>query len=596
MENTNGISILYGSETGNAHDYAQYLSRRLRYFLIEPTLASMDDFPLKNLITSTKYLIVICSTTGQGELPHNSKKFMKFLLKKKLPQDLLGHIKITSFGIGDSSYPKFNYAIKKIHARLMQLGCQELSARCEADELSPEGIDGYYKEWEGKVIAALQLHIPTVVEVDDSILLPPENPIIISENASDIDTILQHKALVLSRNQDGMKVGKIKLNKRITLIDHFQDVRHILIESNDLDYSPGDTVALYPCNDDTSVEILMRLQPHWIPYADKPLEIGNTVPSIPGGFIEKLNLTLRSLFKYHLDIQSIPRRSFFMLLWHFCDSSSEDGAREQEKLKEFSSIEESEELYNYANRPRRLILETVLEFQQNLKIPIEYVFDLFPTIKPRLFLIASKPSQNFIEIVVAIVEYKTIIRRIRRGLCSKWLKLLKEGDQITISVHGSGLRFQLSDTPPPPIIMVAPGTGVAPMKSLIEDISLKHSGQELHLFYGCRYKDKDFLFSDRWQQLSKSESFHIYPCFSRDLSSGPKYVQHELFNKKMLIGDLILNKNAIVFVCGSSGSMPREVRITLVEILSSFRNMPTQDADGYLLSMEGSGRYKQETW
>ena len=119
---------------------------------------------------------------------------------------------------------------------------------------------------------------------------------------------------------------------------------------------------------------------------------------------EEQFITLRNLIKYHLDIMSIPRRSFFAVLWHFCDSSTEDGKREQEKLREFGSFSDPEELYNYANRPRRLILETLTEFKNNLTIPVSYILDLIPLIKPRMFLIASRSSETEIEVVVAIVD------------------------------------------------------------------------------------------------------------------------------------------------------------------------------------------------
>lgn len=184
-----GVTILYGSETGNAQDYALFLAKRLKYFGLKPSVVSLDHYPLKNLVTDTKYLIVICSTTGQGELPRNSKKFMKFILKKKLPTDLLNHIELTTFGIGDSSYPKFNYAIKKIHARLLQLGCSELCTRCEADEQTPEGVDGYYSEWETNLLEALKSKIHGIpLTYDESVLLPADNPVEVSSNELDVPT------------------------------------------------------------------------------------------------------------------------------------------------------------------------------------------------------------------------------------------------------------------------------------------------------------------------------------------------------------------------------------------------------------------------
>lgn len=600
MHSPSSVTILYGSETGNAQDYAELLHKKLQYYQLKPTLSTLDNYPLKKLVTNTDFLIVFCSTTGQGELPRNSKKFWKFLLKKKLPHDLFNHIKLTTFGLGDSSYPKYNHAVKKIHTRLMQLGCNELSPRCEADEISPEGIDGFFTEWLSELIPSLMNFFPDLKPLDDNVLLPAENPLVVESERDDLSSAFELDSLIsVSRAlnpHSGLSIGKISLNDRITTNDHFQDVRHVVINSSNLKYLPGDTLALYPSNTARSTELLLELQPHWIEFADKPLSINGKIPNIEGGFINLKHLTLRHLITYHLDIMSIPRRSFFMTLWHFTDDSTEDGAREKEKLQDFCKFEESEELYNYANRPRRLILETIMEFQKNTKIPIEYILDLFPTIKPRLFSIASRPSQNQVEIVVAIVEYKTMLRRIRRGLCTTWLKELETGDDIVFSIHKSNISFQLPGIPTPPILMISPGTGVAPMKSLIEHVTSADEQQQLYLFYGCRYQKKDYLFEDLWSKLCDQGKLELFPCFSRDTDSKIKYVQDNLFLKFQLVGDLLLNQNAIIFICGSSGNMPKQVRITLVEILVKFGGLEHERAEQYLLQMENSGRYIQETW
>ncbi|KAK6461107.1 NADPH-ferrihemo protein reductase [Scheffersomyces coipomensis] len=590
------VTILYGSETGNAEDYARFLSLRLQYFSINPTLSTLDDYPIKKLATHTRYLIIICSTTGQGALPRNAKKFMKFLLKKKLPSDLLNHIKLTTFGVGDSSYSKFNYASRKLHTRLLQLGCEELSPRCEADEISPEGVDGYYQEWEQQLLKSLNAHIPTFVEIDPEIILPPQNAIEIVEDSIVSDDQSEKLSLTRLESDPNLKIGKIKQNKRITATDHFQDVRHVTIESEDLKYVSGDTIALYPANDPQSVDLLLQSQPHWMKVADTAINIKGNLPALDGGYIKSDSLTLRSLLIHHLDIVSVPRRSFFYKLWHFCDESTEDGQREKEKLREFSTFEESELLFDYANRPRRSILETILEFQQNLRIPVEYIFDLIPLIQPRYFSIASKPSATSVEIAVAIVEYRTIIRRIRRGLCSKWLKQLQEGDEIIFSVQNSNLKFLLPGIETPPLIMVGPGTGIAPMKSLIESSVQSQDSRELYLFTGFRFKEKDYLFGELWTQLQNQNKLHLFPSFSRDEGTKSKYVQDKLFQEYELLGDLILNKNAIIFVCGSSGKMPKEVKVTFSEILTKYKGIPENTAQKYIIDMEDQGRYKEEVW
>ncbi|CCE86493.1 Piso0_004988 [Millerozyma farinosa CBS 7064] len=595
-----GLTILYGSETGNAQDYAELLNRRLKYYGISSTLTSLNNYPLKNLITKTKYLIIVCSTTGQGELPRNAKKFMRFILKKKLPDDLFNHIKLTTFGLGDSSYPKFNYAIKKIHARLLQLGCGYLCERAEADEQSPEGSDGYYTSWESALINGLKKDNPKLPFIyDDTQLLPAECTVKVATDREDILTREFSKGISCTRasmeNSD-VRVGKIYSNKRITSTDHFQDVRHLIIQSDSLSFSPGDTVGLYPSNDERDVDLLFESQPHWIPYADKPLSIEGNIPEFEGGVLDSKYMTLRSLFTHHIDIMSIPRRAFFMQIYHFVDSSTEDGQREKDRLKEFSNIDESEELYNYANRPRRSILEVISEFQNNLRIPMERILEVFPVIKPRLFSIASRPDKNMVELVIAVVEYKTILRRVRRGLCTKWIKSLNVNDKIIFSLHKSNLVFESEATQDPPIIMISPGTGVAPMKALIEDSIDHNKTKGLYLFYGCRLKDKDFLFSEFFTRLSEEDKLHFFPCFSREPDCKTKYVQHKLFSERELIGELILNQSAIVYVCGSNGSMPREVRLTIIDIIVRQGGLNESQANAYLSSMENNNRYIQETW
>lgn len=578
-----GVTILYGSETGNAQDYAHYLARKLRYYSLRPTLSSLDAYDLKRLITDTRFLVVVCLTTGQGELPRNAKKFMRFLLKKKLPADLLNHVQFTTFGLGDLLYPKFNYAIKKIHTRLAQLGCTELAPRSESDELAPEGVDGYYAEWEASLIAALRLAIPSATVIDDHVLLSPEYQVTVDTAGSDIPT---GPELAMSRPAPLVR-GKVVSNHRITAADHFQDVRHLVVETPDaLDYRPGDTLALYPPNDERSVQLLLELQPQWLAIADKPLAV--LTVEIEGGLIARDALTLRSLFTFHLDIMSIPQRSFFALLHHFVDASSEDGERERDKLYEFSQIEHSEDLYDYANRPRRLILETIMEFEHNLRIPVEYVLDLFPVIKVRLFLIASKPTPHSVELAIAVVEYKTILRRIRRGLCTRWIKQLLPGDNLVFSVHLLNLKFSTAEDRAPPVLMISPGTGVAPMKSLIHATA---GLRELYLFSGCRDREKDFLFLSEWEKLQNAGTLTVFPAVSREEGYRYKYVQDYLFAEKAMVGRLMV-AGAIVFVCGSSGKMPTQVRVTLVEILRDF----VPDPEQYLLDMENQGRYIQETW
>jgi len=581
------IAVLYGSETGNAQDFAETLTRQLERLHFNVHISSLDDFELKNLL-SVRILVVLCSTTGQGEFPKNARKFWKFMLKKKLPGDLLNHLYFTTFGLGDSSYPKFNWAIKKLHNRLLQLGGVEISKRAESDEQSSQGADGYYIEFQKLLVSNLMEKFPLpdgVEPVPEDQLVAPKTRVIIDMKKPKRKTDTNIKEIALTRSDPALKTGTVLSNKRITADDHFQDVRHFSIfdKESTLQYLPGDTVSLYPTNDLREVESLIELQ-GWTEIADRRVTIEGPLPNIDGGFIK--TPTLRSLITHHLDLRAIPRRSFFALLWHFASDE-----REREKLQEFSSYKDPEELYNYANRPRRSILETIQEFF-SVKIPIEYLLDLFPIIMPRSFSISSAPSSDKVDLTVAIVQYKTMIRRIRKGLCTSWLKTLNEGDKIIYKIDQNNLKFP---EPEVPIIMVSPGTGIAPMRSLIHQrvFELNCNKDNLYLFFGNRYHNKDFLYGSEWEELVSQDRLSLFTAFSRE-SGG--YVQDQLYLQADLISELLTHGNAIIYVCGSSGKMPNQVRLTFETILQETKGLTKEQSKQYLLELENNNRYLQETW
>ena len=188
---------------------------------------------------------------------------------------------------------------------------------------------------------------------------------------------------------------RIRQNQRITAPDHWQDVRHIIIESHHskMEYEPGDIAVVWPENPKEEVEIFLdTLQ--WTNIADVPLTITTALTSLT---FFRLDLTkgrplitrfdpptLRLLATSYLDICSVPRRSFFEMLKHFSSDP-----QHVEKFNEFCTLEGQQDLWDYTTRPRRTIVEVLADFWSSLKIPVEYVLDIFPAMKPRKFSIAS---------------------------------------------------------------------------------------------------------------------------------------------------------------------------------------------------------------
>ncbi|ODV61911.1 NAPDH-dependent diflavin reductase [Ascoidea rubescens DSM 1968] len=634
------ITILYGTETYNSYEYAILLLQSLKKYHFDAQVYSLDSFDLKKLI-SIKILIIISSTTGNGDIPANSKKFWKFLLKRNLPSNFLDHIFFTTFGLGDSSYPKFNYCIRKFHIRLLQLGAKEISIRGEGDEQKPEGIEGFYKEWENQLIKNLNTKYPlptNLKPLDDdyfsNTIFPPIFKFKILSKGLKRDTQnqdLNQISITRSTFFNHIKLGKVISNQRITSLNHFQDVRNLKIQnlSDNQDsavrpINPGDSISLYPYNDLKDVNSLIEDQ-NWSDIADYKISFESD--DYQNYLLNYLNidtlnfvkpLTLRSLLIYHFDLNSIPRRSFFENVFKF--STNE---RQREKLYEFSKFEHLQDLYDYSNRPRRSLLEVILEFD-SLKIPVEYIFDVFPILRPRLYSVASidNINKNF-QLCIAIIKYQTIIKKLRKGVCTNYIKNLKENDNLIFKINKQPLHSKVSiNSLDKPMILIGPGTGIAPIRSLIEfkvnlydklvaknianealdenQIDNLNLSEKLFLFTGNRFESKDFLYGDLFKYLSEENRLTLFPTFSRDNQIINKkrirYVQDRIYNEKNLIFDLVFNKNAIIYLCGSSGRMPIQIRITLKTILIECGDLSDSQADSYLKKIENSNRYIQETW
>ncbi|KAG0668142.1 NAPDH-dependent diflavin reductase [Maudiozyma exigua] len=628
----NKIAILYGSETGNTEDFAKILSYKLQRLHYPHTLSTIGDFNPQDIL-GVRYLFVLCATTGQGELPRNchehsfldkkNKTLWSVLKRKNIPEDFLKHINVAFFGLGDSSYPKFNYAIRKLHTRIVgQLGANEIFDRLEADEQSMAGsnkgtgagVESVYFEYEKRVLEYLMTKFPKRKvngqsmernAIDDSIYLQPKSYLCLADKEDDSEEadVIVNEPLKFS-NDAAIKYGKVIKNLGITAKDHFQDVREFIFTNNDTNikdqYEAGDTASIFPCNSDTSVQQFLETQDHWLPMADKPLKFTNDVPNAlkSGGVIEPL--TLRNILKYHCDITCIPRTSFFMKIWMFATDVSRmergEGQLEQQrdKLKEFATDQDMQELYDYCNRPRRSILEVIEDFL-SLRLPWEYCLDYLPLIKPLYYSISSGPNDSNVQLTVAIVKYKTMLRKIRTGICTDYIGHLKEGDIIRYNIHNNHLiQDQYKGNP---MVLVSPGVGIAPLLSIIKEEP--QLSKNLQLFFGCRFKDKDYIYGETLERWDKEGRITLHPVFSRDRENSPdtKYVQDVLWKLGSFVTDLLVKEKALFVLCGASGKMPIQVRLTVIEMLKKWGGFETDEAAAaYLKEMEKEDRYLQETW
>ncbi|KAG0341347.1 NADPH-dependent diflavin oxidoreductase 1 [Podila humilis] len=479
------ILFLYGSQTGCAQDVAENAAREARRMHFSASVSAMDDYD-RSLLIRENFVVFIASTTGQGEEPDNMKKFWKFLLRKSHPHDALDHMEYTVLGLGDSSYIKFNWPAKKLYKRLLQLGASPFYEPAYADDQHYLGVDGTLGPWlNGLWKVALEKYpipahlsiIPGTVIFKNSFSLTfdDQKQTLNNEHGQKQTTPFTTKDI----SEPGTFLATLIENRRITDPKHTQDVRHIELLIEDPlfpGYHPGDVLSMRPRNLAEDVNEFLEYN-GWTDIADDPLTIVENLADHPLPKHISPRQTLRSLFTNYLNVFTTPRTSFFQLLIHFTPNQDE-----KDKLRDFVSPEGQDDLYSYSHRMRRTIFEVLKDFK-DVKIPLDYILDVFPVIMPRSFSIASAPLDSVmeqqlgqdkkifpageaygeegggggeistsngqlntgdvsgelqwkVELCVAIVHYKTKLWKWRTGICTKWLKSLPAAKDNNINEDG----------------------------------------------------------------------------------------------------------------------------------------------------------------
>ncbi|KAF2497530.1 riboflavin synthase domain-like protein [Lophium mytilinum] len=635
--------VLYGSETGNSQEVAEELGRTAERLRFSTQVCEFNSVSIKQLLQYSVVLISI-STTGQGDLPANALTFWRALRSKRLQPGCLSRLRFASFGLGDTSYPKFNWAHRKLYNRLIQLGADTICDRGESDEQHPEGVDGSFIPWLLKLRESLLQAYPLPGDfkpIHDDVLLEPKwlletsDTVDVSRTPSARPT--DHIGAPDIPFEDLLAVtnsltATVASNTRVTPDTHWQDVRHLTLTTpGHQTYNPGDILTIYPKNFAPDVDLFLTAM-NWTDIADVSIKFiststtentttqGRPLPNLTPGS----STTLRSLLTKHLDIMAIPRRSFFSQLAHYTADTYH-----RDRLLEFTDPQYIDELYDYTTRPRRSILEVLQEFE-SVQIPWQRVCSVIPAMRGRQFSIASggrlkdaafrdgqehgsekedHASETRFELLIAIVKYRTVIKRLRQGVCTRYVASLQPGQSLSVTLQKGGLGVSNADSDRP-VVMVGPGTGVAPMRALIYERVAWRRHDVLHgtnenkdthglrdvLFFGCRNAEADFFFKDEWAGLqSDGVALDVFPAFSRDQRSKV-YVQDLVRTHASRVYEALATQNGILYICGSSGKMPQAVREALIEVFQQQGSLTREDAEAYMDGMEKSGRYKQETW
>lgn len=539
------VTILYGSQTGNAQKLAGKAGKTLEAQGFQVTVSSMSDFKPNNL-KKVQNLLIVASTHGEGEPPDNALSFHEFLHGKRAPK--LDDLRFSVLSLGDSSYEFFCQTGKEFDQRLEQLGGTRIYPRvdCDLDFEEPaskwiEGVLGSLSEAQSES-AAIAPAAATQAETTESVY-SRTNPF--------------YAEVLENLNLNGRGSNK--------------ETRHleISLEGSGLTYEPGDSLGIYPQNDPELVDKLLE-ETKWNP--EEAVTVNKEGDVRP----------LREALLSHFEITVLTKP----LLEQAAKLSG------NEALRELTLPENKEKLKEYA--AGRDLLDLIRDFGPWNASVQEFV-SILRKLPPRLYSIASSLSANpdEVHLTIGAVRYDAHGRE-RKGVCSiLCAERLQPGDKLPIYVQRS--HFRLPENPSTPIIMVGPGTGVAPFRAFMQEREEIGVEGKSWMFFGDQHFVTDFLYQTEWQKWLKDGVLtKMDVAFSRD-TAEKVYVQHRMLeHSKELFA--WLQEGAAFYVCGDKQNMARDVHNALLEIIEKEGGMSREEAEAYLADMKKQKRYQRDVY
>lgn len=538
------ITLLSASQTGNARRLAEQLRDDLLSEKLNVNLVNAGDYKFKQ-IGQEKLLVVVTSTQGEGEPPEEAVALHKFLMSKKAPK--MDGCAFAVFGLGDTSYEFFSQASKDFDSKLAELGGERLLERVDADvEYAAQAED-----WRKQIVAVLKARVP-----DASAL---QVTAAVTGSVNEIHSSPYSKEAPLT--------ASFAVNQKITGRDSDKDVRHIEIDLGDsgLRYQPGDALGVWYENDPLLVKELLELL--WLK-GDEPVSVdGITLP-----------LTEALQKHYELTVNT-PQ-----IVEHYARLSRNEAL--------LAETEEKARLQQYAqNTP---IVDMVRYAPTELNV--EQLTGLLRPLTPRLYSIASSQAENETEvhITVGAVRYE-IEGRARAGGASSYLAdRLQEDDGVRIFIEHND-NFRLPASPDTPVIMIGPGTGIAPFRAFMQQRDSDGAGGKNWLFFGNPHFTEDFLYQVEWQRYVKDGLLtHIDLAWSRD-QKHKIYVQDKIRAKGAELWRWI-EEGAHIYVCGDANRMAKDVEQALLEVVAEFGAMDIESADEFLSELRIERRYQRDVY
>lgn len=536
------ITLISASQTGNARRVAEALRDDLLAAKLNVKLVNAGDYKFKQ-IAAEKLLVVVTSTQGEGEPPEEAVALHKFLFSKKAPK--LDGTAFAVFGLGDTSYEFFCQSGKDFDSKLAELGAERLLDRVDADVEYQTAA----AEWRARVVEVLKARAPVAAPAQ----------LATSGAVNDIHTSPFTKEAPLS--------ATLSVNQKITGRDSEKDVRHIEIDLGDsgLRYQPGDALGVWYQNDPQLVKELVELL--WLK-GDEPVTVdGKTLPLAEA------------------------------LEWHF-----ELTVNTATIVENYATLTRSESLLPLVGDKAQLQqyaaatpIVDMVRFSP-AQLDAEALIGLLRPLTPRLYSIASSQAEveSEVHVTVGVVRYE-IEGRARAGGASSFLAdRVEEDGEVRVFIEHND-NFRLPANPETPVIMIGPGTGIAPFRAFMQQRAADGAQGKNWLFFGNPHFTEDFLYQVEWQSYVKEGLLtRIDLAWSRD-QQQKVYVQDKLREQGAELWRWI-NDGAHIYVCGDANRMAKDVEHTLLEVIAEYGAMDAEAADEFLSELRVERRYQRDVY
>ena len=536
------LTIVYGSQTGNAKRVAEKLARESEAAGLSVRLLRADAYPLREL-KSERLLYVVISTQGDGDPPDDARGFVEFLASKRAPR--VENLEFAVLGLGDSSYAKFCAVGASIDERLAELGGKRLFGRGEADV----DVDTIAQPWLARALNSAREALKSTTSSPTAKVTPlrPQRPPVVWTHERPYS-------------------AEVLVNQRITASGGSKDVRHIELALGDsgLTYEPGDSLGVWPSNPPALVDAIvdaLKLD------AQQPVTHESQTLPLRDWLLEKRELT--------------------RLARPFVFAHAQRARHDDLDAVVASPVAFLKMLFDY----QTIDLLRAYPAEWNAQ---ELVAALRP-LQPRLYSIASslKSVDDEAHLTVALVDYEAFGMR-HTGAASNFLAERSAGARAPIFIEAND-RFRLPQDPSRDLIMIGPGTGVAPFRGFVQERAVVGAKGRNWLFFGNPHFHADFLYQLEWQRaLKRGELHRLDVAFSRD-QRNKVYVQQRIRSRGRELYAW-LESGAHLYVCGDASRMAIDVHAALRDVVIEHGGKNAEDAEGYLQNLANERRYLRDIY